>query len=171
MYRDNRLNPIHEGTTGIQSLDLLARKVPQNNLAGYRACLVAMGETISEAADLEATAAFADELSIAVDKLKEVTDFMLGAMVEKDIDLALANSVKYLDLFGNVVIAWVWLQQGVVAGRALQADLHESEVSFYRGKLQAMQYFFRYDLSEIYGWAKLLMQLDDTCIGMENDWF
>ena len=171
MYRDNRLNPIHEGTTGIQSLDLLARKVPQNNLAGYRACLAAMGETIAKARDIEATAAFADELSAAVDTLKEVTDFMLGAMVKKDIDLALANSVKYLDLFGNVVIAWVWLQQGVVAARALQSDLHESEVSFYRGKLQAMQYFFRYDLSEIDGWARLLMQLDDTCLAMENDWF
>ena len=125
MYRDNRLNPIHEGTTGIQSLDLLARKVPQNNMAGYRACLAAIGETVAEARDLEATAAFAEELSAAVDTLKEVTDFMLGAMIERDIDLALANSVKYLDLFGNVVIAWIWLKQGVVAARALQADLHD----------------------------------------------
>ena len=61
MYRDNRLNPIHEGTTGIQSLDLLARKLPQNNLAGYMACLAAMETTISEAAELPEIASFAEE--------------------------------------------------------------------------------------------------------------
>ena len=172
MYRDNRLNPIHEGTTGIQSLDLLARKVPQNGLAGYTACLNAIGETIAEAkavsADLTESA---DQLSAAVDTLRQVTEFLLGSMVEKDIDLVLANSVKYLDLFGNVVIAWMWLKQGIVASKALEADPHEEDANFYRGKMQAMHYFYRYDLPEIEVWAALLMRLDDTCKSMANDWF
>ena len=171
MYRDNRLNPIHEGTTGIQSLDLLARKVPQHGLAGYTACLGAMGETIVEAVDMPQLAGFASELEDAIVTLKQVTEFLLGSMMEKDIDLVLANSVKYLDLFGNVVIAWIWLKQGLVATRALEASLHETDENFYRGKLQAMQYFFRYELTEIGPWAKLLMELDDTTYEMAVDWF
>ena len=171
MYRDNRLNPIHEGTTGIQSLDLLARKVPQNNLAGYLACINAIGATITEAKSIAGLTASAEHLESSVNTLKEVTEFLLGSMLEKDIDLVLANSVKYLDLFGNVVIAWMWLKQGIVASRALAASPHEEDANFYRGKLQAMQYFYRYELAEIETWAALLMKLDDTCMNMDNAWF
>lgn len=171
MYRDNRLNPIHEGTTGIQSLDLLARKVPQNNLAGYIACLKAMGETAAEAGDIEALADYAEALSSSIETLRQTTEFLLGSMLEKNIDLVLANSVKYLDMFGHVVIAWLWLKQGVVASRALATDPHESDVNFYNGKLQAMRYFFNYELPETEAWGALLMKLDDTCYAMKDEWF
>jgi butyryl-CoA dehydrogenase len=171
MYRDNRLNPIHEGTTGIQSLDLLARKVPQNGLAGYTACLEAMQETISIARQRPELSDFANELEAAIDTLKQVTEFLLGSMLEKDIDLVLANSVKYLDLFGNVVIAWIWLKQGVVAAKGLESASSIADENFYRGKLQATRYFFRYELPEIYAWATLLMALDDTTHNMQIEWF
>ena len=171
MYRDNRLNPIHEGTTGIQSLDLLARKVPQNGLAGYTACIEAIHETIAEARGRDELDGFADELESAVGTLKEVTDFLLGSMLEKNIDLVLANSVKYLDVFGNVVIAWMWLKQGVAASKGLACASSAADENFYRGKLQAMRYFFRYELPEINAWANLLMALDDTTHSMKVDWF
>lgn len=171
MYRDNRLNPIHEGTTGIQSLDLLARKVPQNNLAGYLACLNVMGETIELASAQDSLESVAGQLASSIETLRTTTDFLLGAMLEKDIDLVLANSVKYLDLFGHVVIAWVWLKQGLVATEALAKEPHETDRDFYHGKLQAMRYFFRYELPETEVWAALLRELDDTCYAMEANWF
>ena len=171
MYRDNRLNPIHEGTTGIQSLDLLARKVPQNGLAGYMACLAAMQATIAEARELPELNDFAAELEGAIVTLKQVTEFLLGSMMEKNIDLVLANSVKYLDLFGNVVLAWIWLKQGIVASKGLASKPHSADENFYRGKLQALRYFYRFELPEIGPWAKLLMDLDDTTYAMSPDWF
>ncbi len=171
MYRDNRLNPIHEGTSGIQSLDLLARKVPQNNLAGYQACLAAMNATISAAKQHASLREFTEQLESAQETLQQVTETLLGSMLKRDIDLVLANSVKYLSLFGHVVIAWLWLKQGIVATLALTGDTHASEQDFYRGKLQAMQYFFRYELPETGPWATLLLQVDDTCYAMKSDWF
>jgi butyryl-CoA dehydrogenase len=171
MYRDNRLNPIHEGTTGIQSLDLLARKVPQNGLAGYMACLAAMEATIADARELPELGGFAGELEEAIVTLKQVTEFLLGSMMKKNIDLVLANSVKYLDLFGNVVLAWIWLKQGIVASRGLAGDPHTADENFYRGKLRALRYFYRFELPEIGPWAKLLMDLDDTTYAMSPDWF
>lgn len=164
-YRDNRLNPIHEGTTGIQSLDLLARKVPMNNLAGYKACLAEIQKTIAEAEDGE-LAAEAAQLTAALATLQRTTESLLGAMMEKPIDLALANSVKYLDMFGHVVIAWLWLKQGLVAQSKLDAD-----PGFYQGKLQAMRYFFRYELPLIEAWSKVLVDLDSTCFDMKDEWF
>jgi butyryl-CoA dehydrogenase len=171
MYRDNRLNPIHEGTTCIQSLDLLTRKVPGNNLAGYQACLFAMASTIEAARQVPRLAAYAEELETAIVSLKQVTEFLLGSMMEKNIDLVLANSVKYLELFGNVVLAWIWLKQGIVAAQALVEKPHAADEHFYRGKLQAMRYFFRFELPEIDVWAKLLLDLDDTSYEMAVEWF
>ena len=170
-YRDNRLNPIHEGTYGVQSLDLLARKVPMHNLAGYQACLEEMGSTITEALKDEAVAVYARELEGAIKTLKETTQILLVAMMQKNIDLALANSVKYLELFGNVVVAWVWLKQGIVASKALTAKPHEDDEKFYQGKLQALKYFYRFELPEIHVWAKILCDLDDTTYEMQEDWF
>jgi butyryl-CoA dehydrogenase len=170
-YRDNRLNPIHEGTTGIQSLDLLARKVPMNNLKGYLATLSAMESVISEAEKIDELKTYADDLVAAIATLRQTTDSMLGFMMTENIDLALANSVKYLELFGNVVIAWLWLRQGVVASRALQRQPHGVDENFYRGKLQALRYFFKTDLPSIDGWSKLLMDLDSTSYDMKPEWF
>jgi alkylation response protein AidB-like acyl-CoA dehydrogenase len=171
MYRDNRLNPIHEGTTCIQSLDLLARKLPQNGLAGYTACIATMQVTIEAALEKPTLVESAQALEAAIARLQEVTEFMLGTMMEKEIDLALANSVKYLELFGHVVMSWIWLKQGIAATDGLAAGPHEADENFYRGKLQAMQYFTRYELPEIETWAALLMSLDDTTYAMSEDWF
>lgn len=170
-YRDNRLNPIHEGTTGIQSLDLLARKVPMDNMAGYQALLAEMGKTIEAAAQDAELAPFAEQLAAAIDTLKATTESLLGAMMGENIDMALSNSVKYLELFGNVVIAWLWLKQGIVATTALAAKPHQGDENFYRGKLQAMRYFFNFELVEIDAWATLLRGLDSTCYDMHADWF
>ena len=144
---------------------------PQNNLAGYLACLAAMEATIAEAGDLPGVAGYAAELRVAITTLKHTTETLLGAMLEKNIDRVLSNSVKYLELFGNVVIAWLWLKQGIVATRALADKPHEADRNFYRGKVQAMRYFFRFELPEIEAWAKLLTELDDTCYEMSADWF
>lgn len=169
-YRDNRLNSIHEGTTGIQSLDLLSRKVPMNNMAGYLAIIEEMEKTISQAHNDEHLTGYADDLTAAIATLKQTTNALLGAMMEKDIDLALANSVKYLDVFGNIVMAWIWLRQGIVASKALAAQPHESDEKFYRGKLQALKYFFKFELPEINAWAKLLSDLDSTTYETDPSW-
>ena len=169
-YRDNRLNPIHEGTTGIQSLDLLARKVPMNNLAGYKACLAEMQKTI-DAAQASELNPYAEKLQAALATLNTTTESLLGAMMEKPIDLALANSVKYLDLFGHVVIAWLWLKQGLIAEQALAKELHPAEADFYKGKLQAMRYFFGFELPLIEVWSGILISLDSSCYDMQDNWF
>jgi butyryl-CoA dehydrogenase len=170
-YRDNRLNPIHEGTTGIQSLDLLARKLPMHNRAAYKALLSAMNKTIAGAAQHSELRAFAEQLQAAIATLNTTTEALLLAMGQDNIDLALSNSVKYLDLFGHVVIAWLWLKQGIVASAALAQSPHDADENFYRGKLQAMRYFFRFELSEIDAWARLLRELDSTCYDMQPQWF
>ncbi len=170
-YRDNRLNPIHEGTTCIQSLDLLARKVPMNKMAGYEATLAEIEKTIISALLEPDLKDYAQELQQAIDKLKQTTHVLLSAMATENIDLVLSNSVKYIELFGHIVIAWLWLKQGAVAVKALSNNPHETDMAFYSGKLQALKYFYRFELPKVYLWAQLLSTMDSSCYDMQLDWF
>tara|TARA_R110002167_G_scaffold188380_2_gene390045 strand:- start:38896 stop:40701 length:1806 start_codon:yes stop_codon:yes gene_type:complete len=170
-YRDNRLNPIHEGTTGIQSLDLITRKVPMNKMQGYKATLHEITKTIEQAKQYDSLGEYTQKLSEAVETLTLTTEAVLNGMATKNIDLALANSVKYLELFGHVIIAWLWLKQSMVATKALAQQPHQADVFFYKGKLQASQYFYRFELPKIAVWSSLLMSTDGTSFDMQAYWF
>ena len=160
-YRDNRLNPIHEGTHGIQSLDLLGRKVPARDGASLAALGAAVAQTIDAArAGGGEGAEQATQLQAAFGRLVAVTTAMFAS---GDIDAALANSVLYLDTFGHIVIAWMWLEQ-VVACLGRSGD-------FYDGKRQAARYFFRYELPKTTAPLNLLESLDRTTLDMRDAWF
>ena len=169
MYRDNRLNPIHEGTTGIQSLDLLGRKVPQNGMAGYQRCIEGISADLQKAEGIPALVTMCDALDLAVKDLQRTTTSLLSAMTSQDIDLVMANSVRYLELFGHVVVGWMWLRQGMTAAKALEKASDDD--AFYKGKVQAMNYFARWELPQTAVWADLLCGLDDTTYAMQADWF
>jgi len=170
-YRDNRLNPIHEGTTGIQSLDLLGRKVPMNNMAGYRAVLKEMEKTIETASQFDNLTGYASELAQSIENIKETTNTVLAELQNQDIDLVFSNSVYYLNLFGHIVIAWMWLRQGISAQRGLEAAPHQDEVNFYQGKLQALKYFYKAELPKTKHWATLVKNIDSSSFDMQNEWF
>jgi alkylation response protein AidB-like acyl-CoA dehydrogenase len=160
-YRDNRLNPIHEGTHGIQSLDLLGRKVTQRNGASLFALGAAVAQTIDSARGAGGEGAdLASQLDVTFQRLVGVTTAMFGS---GDIDAALANSVVYLDAFGHIVIAWMWLEQ-LVACNGRSGD-------FYDGKRQAARYFFRYELPKTTAQLDLLESLDHTTLEMRDSWF
>ena len=160
-YRDNRLNPIHEGTHGIQSLDLLGRKVVQRDGAALVALTQAVAETVSAATaaggELEKPAA---QLDAVWQRLVQVTT---GLFASGDIEAALANSVIYLEAFGHIVIAWMWLEQLLAA--------HGHEGDFYDGKRQAARYFFAYELPKTAPQLDLLERLDRTTLDMRDSWF
>jgi alkylation response protein AidB-like acyl-CoA dehydrogenase len=160
-YRDNRLNPIHEGTHGIQSLDLLGRKVTQHGGASLAELGKAVSATLQQANAAGAEAAeLAAQLKSSWQRLLEVTTAMVAS---GDTEATLANSVIYLEAFGHVVMAWIWLEQFVVA------DGQSGD--FYDGKRQATRYFFRYELPKTAPQLDLLEGLDRTTLDMRDAWF
>ena len=170
-YRDNRLNPIHEGTEGIQGLDLLGRKVLQGNMSGYKLFNAKVSATVVAANGVNRLLSMAEQLRAGLDTLNEVTDAILPKLAE-DADLALANATIYLDLFGRVAISWIWLQQALVAVNALdEPDVSASDSNFYRGKLQAARFYLEWELPEIGPQASLLMELNSICYDMQDSWF
>jgi alkylation response protein AidB-like acyl-CoA dehydrogenase len=160
-YRDNRLNPIHEGTHGIQALDLLGRKVVMHGGAGLALLAATIGDTTARAVRAGGEAAeLADRLTAVVQRLVEVTAQLWAP---GDVELALANASAYLEALGHAVVAWLWLEQYLTAG--------DRAGDFYDGKRQAARYFFRYELPRTGPQLDLLAGLDRTTLDMRDSWF
>lgn len=167
-YRDNRLNPIHEGTHGIQAMDLLGRKVWQSGGKGLQRLLKDIQATLLAASEFPELGVYVESLQQALQLTQDTTQ-ALGTQLRQDgADAGLANASLYLSLTGHVVVGWLWLWQATEAMKGLQNDAGSP---FYQGKLQACQYFFRWELPKIRHWSQLLQHADDTCRTMQADWF
>ncbi|MDE1948203.1 MAG: acyl-CoA dehydrogenase [Burkholderiales bacterium] len=171
LYRDQRLNMIHEGAEAIQAIDLLGRKV----VADEGAALDLFARTLRRDGARAAEAGLHGEaaaLDAALARLAEVSA-VLGRLQRSDPDLALANANVYLDAFGRVTLAWIWLRQGCVATLAL-ADAPRAAgaaADHYQGKLQAMRYFFQWELPLAEAQWALLARLDRSAFDMRDPWF
>ena len=171
-YRDNRLNPIHEGTNGIQALDLLGRKAGMNDGAAIQLLAREVSAVVREASacDSEELQRCATLLNDALDRVMNVTRNLLCVTGRGEVDLGLANASVYLDLVGHTVIGWIWLKQAMVAVKKV-GTAHEVDRDFYQGKLQACAFFFRWELPKTGQWSELLDSLDPTCLDMQDAWF
>ncbi len=169
-YRDNRLNPIHEGTHGIQGLDLLGRKVVMQGGAALRALSGRLRDTIarSKAIHDPGSQKLAAELDTIWWRLEEVTAIVHAV---GDSNRTLANASVYLEAFGHCVIAWMWLEQALVAGRSIRGGEDDAADAFYLGKLAATRYFFAYELPKVGPMLDLLASLDTTTLTMQDAWF
>ena len=158
-YRDNRLNPIHEGTHGIQALDLLGRKAVQDGGARLALLVETAQRTAERARELGGSEAdYADMLSAA---LARTTQTAASAWSEGDPAVALANATPYLEAVGHVVVAWLWLEQLVAA--------HGRSGGFYEGKRAAAAYFFRHELPRTGPQFDLVASRDRTVLDVSPD--
>lgn len=169
-FRDNRLNPIHEGTHGIQAQDLLGRKVRQEGGAAFRSMVDAMRRTV-DGVDSDGPRELANQaatLRRALDTLEETTRTLGGVAETGDMERYLANASYYLEMFGHIIIAWLWLRQGVTAATATPGS--DDDQAFYKGKLAACRYFMNAELPKIHHLADLLRQEEDTPLSTHPDW-
>ncbi|GAP37285.1 acyl-CoA dehydrogenase [Piscinibacter sakaiensis] len=165
-WRDNRLNMIHEGTHGIQALDLLGRKVVMDGGRGYAAWAARVNAAIERAIARPGWAREANELAGALKALGHATR---AAWATGQPEEALANATPYLQAFGHVTLAWVWLEVALAAEDALAAADGAADAD--RGRLAAARYFFRYELPRIGAWLGPVESREPLCREMDEAWF
>ena len=165
-WRDNRLNMIHEGTHGIQALDLLGRKVVIDGGSGLKLLVVTVERSIDRARALPLLAAHASELESALARLLAATE---SAWSTGSPEEALANATPYLQAFGHVVLAWIWLDVALAAQALVGRDVVDP--GFVPGKLQACHYFFDYELPKIDAWLAVVASRNPLCREMRDEWF
>ncbi|MBT9511693.1 MAG: acyl-CoA dehydrogenase, partial [Acidovorax sp.] len=163
-WRDNRLNMIHEGTHGIQAMDLLGRKVLMENGRGLQLLAGRINATIERAIQVPALATHANALGAALQQVGAATKAAWATGQPAD---ALANAVPYMQAFGHTVLAWVWLDLALATLAQDAALAQPASV----GRMGSMRYFFHYELPKIGAWLQVVSTRDATCASFPEEAF
>jgi alkylation response protein AidB-like acyl-CoA dehydrogenase len=170
-WRDNRLNPIHEGTNGIQALDLLTRKLWQANGSGLKLLQQRMQDDFSKITGTQSQQLIAALLPY-LQQMQSLLPLLGQHLTSEKQSTLLANATCFMNIFGQIVMSWMWIRQANVAEKALKkTDLTAEEKAFYLGKVQAAKYFVRWELPLVQRDISLINDMDDSCSEMQAEWF
>jgi len=166
-YRDVRIMALYEGTTGIQSLDLLGRKVVMKNGEAMKHLKEEIVKTITAAKKHESMGNASDDLEKAVSALEATIGELLNFAMSGKHERYLADATIFMEMMGTIIIAWQWLKMANAAELCLQSDEKALNKEFYENKKLTMQYFFTYELPKIYSLKAILMNKDNLTIAEE----
>jgi butyryl-CoA dehydrogenase len=165
--RDQKLNTIHEGTSGIQSLDLLGRKVVAQGGAALIALSEEIAATMARAGRAGVDATMRAALQSALAQVGELTAHLGSRGLDGDLEGMLGHSADYLELFSIVCVAWQWLLQAAAAAEARQ----RGSESFYAGKMAAAKYWFATELPKVSQLCDLVRSGEDSYLRIPDDGF
>ncbi len=169
-WRDNRLNPIHEGTNGVQALDLSFRKLWQNKGLGIQILKREMTQDLQSITTPQ-TAKLAGKLMPYTEHLHEVLVHLSKILpTEKAITLT-GNAQALMNIFASIVVSWIWIRQASKAEQLLAIESDSDKQNFYHGKIQAAKYFIDWELPTIQRDIELLNNDNAVCTDMQAEWF
>ncbi len=169
-YREARIHPIHEGTTGIHGMDLLGRKITIKQGRSVQILMEEITATLTAAKAHKSLQNHCLQLEKALAKVQQVTAHLLS-LAPQNAEIYLADATLYLEMFGLVVLSWQWLRQAAVAQEALNGNVSESDSNFYNSKLACTRYFFEYELIKVESLSRRLLSNDHITVEMQEAWF
>ncbi len=167
-YRDIRIFSIYEGTTGIQSMDLLGRKIPMDNGAALKYLESEIKKTLEKALHVEALKPHAEALAQKTALMKKVLGHLMGYAGTGNYERFLADATVFMEFFGSILVGWLWLDMGLHAQQALSSGEPFREKSFYKDKLHAMRFYFTYELPKTEGLARVLLNTENLTVPGEE---
>lgn len=163
LYRDNRLNAIHEGTTGIQALDLLGRKILRAKTDALDVLGRKIEATVQRAAEAPELTAHGAALSKAWHRILEVAEGLRNAEHAR----ALSNATSFLLAFGHVVLAWVWLDKAILCAHGVEGQ----DSAFLAGKMRTCRFFYEAELPKTGPWLEVAQSVTDVAVNVPADQF
>lgn len=167
-YREARIHPIHEGTTGIHGLDILGRKLMINNGLGWTLLMQEVDKSIVELTRFSSLDDLRLSFVIQHDKAKKTAEIAIGKSKEGP-EVFLADATLFLEMCGYLAIGWMWINQAKVSSEKLELD--GGDRNFYMGKIETARYFIEYELVKITSLSERLSSNYYPTINMKNDWF
>ena len=163
-YRDIRIFSIYEGTTGIQSQDLLGRKIPMENGKGLELLALEVNKTIKEAYSYDDLQTYANQLGNKLELTQEVLGFLLPFAKKGNYEKYLADANLFMEFFSIVIVSWLWLDMAVNSKHKLQSNDLTYSKDFYNSKIHTMKFYFKYELPKTISLANTLMNEDTLSI-------
>ncbi|MEZ5045161.1 MAG: acyl-CoA dehydrogenase [Saprospiraceae bacterium] len=168
-YRDIRIFSLYEGTTGIQSMDLLGRKMTMNNGRALQLLMEEIQQTITAAITYDELKPYAKTLGEKLKMSQTVFEHLLSFARKGDYEEFLADATIFMEFFGTIVIAWQWLKMATVAKEALVTGNTTFATAFYEGNIHTMKFFYKYELSRTTGMAEILTNSEMLTILQEKE--
>jgi butyryl-CoA dehydrogenase len=163
-YRDIRISSIYEGTTGIQSQDLLGRKMMLNNGEGAKLLLDEIKMTIEKADQDDELKKWGSSLNDQLDQSQKILFHLMPFALKGDYERFLADASIFMEFFSLILVGWSWLEIGVATKYALSSSNSTLDSKFYQGKLDALEYFYVYELPKTKGLAEILLHPSSVTI-------
>ncbi|MDP5172406.1 MAG: acyl-CoA dehydrogenase [Bacteroidia bacterium] len=168
-YRDIRIYAIYEGTTGIQSQDLLGRKVTMKNGLALQLLSAEILQTMTDARTFDELKPYAALLEENMGRIQQVLTHLMPFAMKGDVERYLADANLFMELTGITLIAWQWLKQATKAKQALVNGAQGSDAEFYQSKLHTMRYFFHYEVPKSLGLTHRLLDATTLTLVEESD--
>jgi len=168
-YRDIRICSIYEGTTGIQSQDLLGRKIIMNNGSGLNLLSVEIMKTIEASKSYENLKPYAAILNQKLGLSQKVLEALMPYALKGDFERYLADASIFMEFFSLIIISWSWLEIATKAEENLNKTEAPLEDDFYLSKIETMKYFYDYELPKTLGQAAILMNPSTVTIRKEKE--
>ena len=168
-YRDIRIMALYEGTTGIQSLDLLGRKMTMANGAAAQMLLSKIGKAIEAAEKYDELQPYAKALGEKVKLTQDVFGHLMQFAISGNHERFLSDATIFMDFASTLVISWQWLKMATVAKEAMVTGNMTYDVSFYEQKIHLMKFFFKYELPKMNADAEILKSDEVLTIVRDNE--
>ena len=168
-YRDIRISAIYEGTTGIQSQDLLGRKITMNNGEGLKLLLAEIIETITKASNYPELKEYCDSLSEKIKLSEKILQSLMPYALKGDFEKYLADASIFMEFFSLVIVGWNWLEIAANSHQALKDENKKYSDIFYKSKIETMKYFFEYEIPKAIGHSEIIMNPSSVTIKKEEE--
>ena len=166
-HRDIRITTLYEGTTGIQSLDLLGRKMIMQDGKAAKLLLIEISQTLEEANVFKHSGRQAIKLQEVLREYQIVLGRLVGLALKGETNEFLADANLFMELSGILVIGWQWIKQGIASEKGLESKERDSD--YFESKIKTMDYYFAYELPKSKGLIERLMDEEMITIKGEKE--
>jgi alkylation response protein AidB-like acyl-CoA dehydrogenase len=171
LARDVKITSIYEGTDGIQAMDLIGRKLTMNKGAVFQAFIQEMSAAADHVATIKEFEPLASAVQNAITRLKTLARHVLDTMGSTSFKVAFANSVPFLMVMGDVIMAWMLIWRAGLASEKLQSKSKGKDRAFYQGKIFSADYFIKSVLPETLGKMDAIMTGGDSVVDINEEAF
>lgn len=163
-YRDVRIISLYEGTTGIQSLDLLGRKVMLKNGEILQDLARQIQSTVAEIEKYDELKPYGQTLMMNMGLVQEVIGALMPHAMKGDHERFLADATLFMDFFSTIVIGWQWLKIAAKSKEALVTGDTKYSEAFHEGKVHTMKFFYKYEMGRTRGLARIIQDQQDLTL-------
>ncbi len=168
LVRDCKITSIYEGTDGIQAMDLLGRKLGMNKGQVFINFLGEIQKTVAQAKETGGLEDISTDVEKAANRLGEVAMHLGTTAMSEKFKVAFAAAFPFLEVMGDVIMAWMLLWRAVVAKQQLDDGAKKKDRGFYEGQLKTAEFFIETLLPATLGRMKGILKSNASPVDISD---